>query len=227
MKKINIFYHVCLINNGLDIVQEQLYLLYMSGLLSKCNSLNIGILYENIDDYVKLKKIISYYNLNNKIKILFSKYNDNSWEQDTALEFKKYSDGCCDEEYILYFHNKGTTHYNKSSEISTRYWRHYLEYFNILKWEDCVDKLNSGYESCGVQWLQGFYSNHYSGTFFWINTSIIKQIDFNYFKNSSKFGRFCIEAVSGVIEHKAFSFCNLNDNLYDTILIREKYVYDK
>jgi len=223
MKKINIYYHVCLINNGLSIAQEQLYLLHMSGLLSKCNALNIGVLYENLDDYTQLTKIISYYNLDNKIKILFYKHNDGSWEQDTAIEFKKYSDSINDDEYILYFHNKGTTHYNKSSEISTRYWRHYLEHFNILKWEDCISKLDDGYESCGVQWLPGFYSKHYSGTFFWINTSIIKKIDTEYFKNTSKFERFCIEALPGVVEHNAFSFCNVDDNLYSTILKQERY----
>ncbi len=222
-KDVNLYYHVCLLNNGLSIVQEQLYLLHMSGLLSKCKSLNIGVLYENLHDYLALTKIISYYDLDNKVNILFCKHNDGSWEQDTAIEFKKYADQCDEVEYVLYFHNKGTTHHNKPTEISTRYWRHYLEYFNILKWEDCVSKLNEGYDSCGTQWLPGFYSNHYSGTFFWMTTSLIKQIDVSYFSNSSQFGRFCIEALPGAVEHKAFSFHTINENLYDTIIKPEKY----
>ena len=61
--------------------------------------------------------------------------------------------------------------------MPTKYWRHYLNYFNIIKWKDAVNKLDEGYDSCGVLWIsdkehpnlsistwedRGFYA----GTFF-------------------------------------------------------------
>jgi hypothetical protein len=143
------------------------------------------------------------------------------------MEFKNYANQCSEIEYILYFHTKGTTHYDKSTEISTRYWRHYLEYFNILRWKECVSKLDEGYDSCGAQLLNGFYGYHYSGTFYWMTTTLIQQIDTHYFSNDSKFGRFCIEALPGAVEHNAYSFCTINENMYDTIIKPEKYIYNE
>lgn len=222
-KKINIFYHVCLMNNGFTIAAEQLHLLSMSGLLHNANKLNIGLLYNSEEEKNEFLHLVSTYNLDSNIDFIYQQKNENQWEQDTATAFKHYADSLTEDEYVLYFHNKGPTRYKTSEEMGSKYWRHYLEYFTILKWKDCVQKLNESFESCGVQWLDGFYSGHYSGTFYWMNTSLIKRIPIEYFSNTSKYGRFCIEALPGVIEHNNFSFHTIQHDLYGYIIHPSEY----
>jgi hypothetical protein len=223
MNKINIFYHVCLINNGFTIAAEQLHLLSISGLLHNSNSLNIGLLYDSEKNRDEFLHLVNTYNIDSNINFLYKEVNSNQWEQDTAIGFKKHSDSVQDDEYIFYFHNKGPTRYKTSGELGSRYWRQYLEYHTILKWKDCITKLDDGNESCGTQWLDGFYGGHYSGTFYWMNTSLIKRIPIEYFYNTSKHTRFCVEALPGVIEHKHFSFQTINEDLYSYTIHPNEY----
>lgn len=221
--KINIFYHVCLMNNGYVIAAEQLHLLSVCGLLHNAKSLNIGLLYTSDNERDDFLHLVDTYNIDSNINFIYKETNGNQWEQDTAMGFKNYSDSLIDDEYVFYFHNKGPTRYKTNGEMGSKYWRQYLEYYNILKWKDCVDKLNNGYESCGTQWLSGFYNGHYSGTFYWLNTSLIKRIPIEYFSNTSKHKRFCVEALPGVIEHKYFSFDTIEEDLYSYVIHPRQY----
>jgi predicted O-methyltransferase YrrM len=61
-------------------------------------------------------------------------------------------------------------------------WRHYMQYFNIEKWEDCITKLGEGYDCCGVDWVETpylelkFAIQHYAGNFWWARNDYIRKL---------------------------------------------------
>lgn len=218
MNRILIFYHIYLIGPyTISIVSQQLSLILHSGLLDSCESLNIGVINpnKNLEYNPELQELIDSFNIDNKIKILFNISGGD--ERDTAIQFKDFSDKLSEDEeaFILYFHTKGVTHFNQQSMYPTKYWRHHMEYFNILRWKDCVCLLRNGYDSCGVLWIDK-KTNHeflrdcewedagfYGGTFFWMTTNLIKKIDVSCF---SKYGRYSIEVLPSHVEHSFYSF---------------------
>lgn len=225
-KKINIYYHVCLVNNGTSIALEQLHQLALSGLMYEADSINIGIKYDDNspDNRDYFLNIIEQYNIKSNINILYSKHNsrNNDREVSTIAYFKKYADSLPDDtnSYILYFHTKGVAWHGSDHEIPVRYWRHYLEYFTIMNWKDCISKLDEGYESCGTFYYPMKVMNeskrvsnptnneliYYPGSFYWLNTSLIKRIPERYFDINNEYQYHSVEALPGIEPHKYFSF---------------------
>jgi hypothetical protein len=237
-KNINVYFHVCLKNDGLIIASELLHSLAMSTLLYRAKKINVGIKYEDEKELKQFRKMIIHHNLMGNINILYEEpnsLNDNQ-ELSTAIHFKKYADSLDEDEYVLYFHTKGIGHYETSAENCVRYWRHYMEYFLIQHWKSCVEKLNSGYESVGtfkynishMQEYLKFWTDSpiqdieygtdkwfYPGTFFWMNTSLIKKIPEKYFYNNTEYIRYSIEMLPGFIEHKHFACSTPNPAYFD------------
>lgn len=252
-KDIHVYYHVCLKNDGLIIALQQLHLLALSGLLYHSKSINIGIKYNNIDDKNNFVRIIQQYNTLNNINILYCEDNcaNTNQELSTAIHFKNYADSLEDEnnDFILYFHTKGVSHYGGIHENPTRHWRMYMEYFMIKNWRDCITKLNQGYESCGTfawdilkmqQWLLSFSNQKtnlsltpntnrifYPGTFYWLNTSLIKKIPIEYFYPNSEYLRWSIEMLPGIINHPFYAFSSPNPsdmNLVSIVIHPLQYI---
>lgn len=240
---IQIFYHLLLDDNwySFSIFNEQMSLLLNSGLLHNCESLNIGIVYGGNSEKTlsKINKLIDLYNINSNIKTLYISSSGN--ECNTGLYLKQYCDTLSnqisEDTYVLYFHGKGVTHFNTEKEKPTKYWRHYLEYFNILKWENCVNKLKEGHDSCGVSWLtwkphpilinnEWDNSGFYAGSFFWVKPSLIKKTPLKNFTNEV-FGRECMESIPSIIPHNFYSFddepLKSNTDLYFNIYYPTKY----
>jgi hypothetical protein len=242
-KEMNVYFHVCLINDGLLIAIELLHSLHMSNLLYKSKSVNIGIKYKSKDELETFKRILYSHNISGNINILYEEDNDlnNKQELSTAIYFKNYADSLKNsDEYICYIHTKGLSHINTFHENPTRFWRYYIEYFMINKWKDCVSVLDGGFESCGTYgydmqcmrnhlifyYKEIFLDNtnnmkYYPGTFYWMNTSLIKRIPIKYFYNDTEYHKWSIEALPGLIEHKQYIFSSPNPhdmNLYNTVL---------
>lgn len=233
----NIYFHVCLINDGLLIAIELLHSLSMSSLLYQSKSVNIGIKYKSENDLEQFKKILHGYNLSGNINILYEEDNDlnNDYELSTAIHFKNYADSLVDsDEYVLFFHTKCVSYFNKPSENPCRFWRKYMDYFMIQNWKSCISVMDSGYESCGthgldIKVMDSFlninnnhsYLKYYPGTFFWMNTSLIKRIPIEYFYKDNPYGRWSIEALPGLIQHRQYIFSlpvPHNMDLYKTVL---------
>jgi len=251
-KEIHVYYHVCLKNDGMMIANEQLHLLSMSTLLYRATSVKIGIKYIHEYEKDKFLNIINQYNLMNNIEILYceSNYENDNQELSTALKFKEYSDSLDENtnNYILYFHTKGIGHYNKPAQNPVKFWRNYMEYFLLENWKSSVHKLNEGYESCGtfktnISVIQEFLKKsnpnsnieieyntnkfYYPGTFFWMNTSLIKRIPKKYFYNNTEYMRWSIEALPAFIEHNHWAFSCPNPpsiNLYSQVLHPLQYI---
>lgn len=121
--------------------------------------------------------------IDNKVEIVF--YKDNQelrrtlrWVRDYAKE----NTG----DYILFFHSKGITHYTQATED----WRRYMEYFVIERWRECIEKLNEGYDACGVLWNTdtpiGIHP-HFSGAFYWATTDYINSLNHEFIDSDNRF----------------------------------------
>ena len=163
------------------------------------------------DEHLKCAKI-SYLGPESNIKLLKSIWSHpkveviNFGENVKLYEFPAINliKTICDNEdcNILYFHCKGTLH--KSGAIDD--WIEYLEYFVIEKYKHCLDKLidydivscNYYPESGGPYYKPSTYpfslnTRHYSGNFWWRNSSNIKALDRLKYNNDTQIDRYVAE----------------------------------
>lgn len=161
--------------------------------------------------------------LDPKINLIYSK--DSSGEIDTIKYLHKFCNNINENIKILYLHCKGVSH-NKDKNVQS--WIDYMEYFNIYKWKDCINKLNE-YDTCGVN-LQEEPVKHYSGNFWWSNSSYIKKLpEFNI--NNCKVP-YCINNPRMYCEFwlldnnfcKPFTMWNSNINHYHQFYSEKEYI---
>jgi hypothetical protein len=217
---IAIFYHLYQTNHWKNLFEEQINSLIASGLYSACNFVHVGINGNEKLPFTPYKMTIQY----NKNKILEANTLENLWEFANANPNYK----------ILYFHSKGVT-YNEEHNFakSINYWRKYLEYYVIEKWQDCIKDLDD-YDCVGAEWhnessLFDQQSNnyvqqinpHYAGNFWWANAAYIKKLDINYlYSTNNLHERWRSEFWIGTKQPKFKSYHNaqINKTLYDTFI---------
>jgi hypothetical protein len=180
-----IFYHIFIENNWDEIVVEQLSRLLESGLLN-ISQLKIGVVYGyGINKEKNVKKLESILTEFYNYEILFVEPNGCCGESVTLKMLSDISKKTNEDFNILYLHTKGITQFNTEREVPVREWRRMMEYFLIDNWETCIDKLNEGYDCCGIN-----YQNHagnvknetkliqiFNGNFFWAKSEYIKRLD--------------------------------------------------
>jgi hypothetical protein len=202
MKKY-VFWHIGNIGNGIEVAKEQYQTLLNSGLLENVDGLKIGLSGNN-DEFITSI-------LNEKISLVVQAP-ITECETNTSRKMVEFARYLPEDSYILFMHTKGSSRYGTAMYENGKAWRNYMEYFSIEKWRDAIAKLDSGYDSCGVEM---FYDPlpgiHYSGAFFWIRSNILKQIDPAFMSMGSRWGKFCTEAIPSIIEHKRFCFFSYRD----------------
>ena len=203
--KIVVVYHTYMfMDRYMDIMTEQTRLLFSSGLYQACDKLYVGV---NTSPTMKPDSGVEWLNRffrftsskeingtdNSKVEIVV--YDDNKEETRTLMWVRDYAKENPND-YIFYFHTKGITKLNQATED----WRHYMEFFNIEKWNDCVDKLNDGWDACGVMFntvksvstksgLPLGVFPHYSGAFWWAKASLINQLNHKYLDEKNRYYR--------------------------------------
>jgi hypothetical protein len=209
--KIQIFYHIFLINNWVDIVKEQIETLTNSGLL-EVSTLNVGVFFDrkiNNEEEILMGILLKVPNLN----LMFINENDSFGESKTLNKLKEYSMIDTDNTNILYLHAKGVTQYNSVREKPVKEWRLMMEHFLITNWEKCVEKLNEGFDCCGIN-----YQDHaanikgekrliqiFNGNFFWTKSDYVKKLDDSILFEH----RYSAENWILSSEHKVHSFLNV------------------
>lgn len=187
MNKIVIVHHAFMTGRHyMEMMAEQYRLLFNSKLYQACDKLYIGV----VDSPDKKPPwgeewLMSFWNFssskedvktNSKAEVVM--YPDNLELRRTLWWIRDYAKDNPDD-YILFFHTKGITHFTQATED----WRRYMEYFVIEKWKDCVNKIDEGYDACGVLWNKetpiGIFP-HFSGAFFWAKASYINTLDHSY-----------------------------------------------
>ena len=175
-KKIYIFYHICAIDDYENIIKEQFNLIKNSGLLDKVEKIYYGLLgnIQNIDHIVK----------HNKLEKLYNSFNIELFEIPTINKLYNFSKN--NDAYILYIHTKGVTKKIYNGIHGQKYWRELMNYWNIEKYKKCIELLNKGFLTVGINLLPPFqikqkkniknskYHYHYSGNFWWASTDFLK-----------------------------------------------------
>ena len=165
--RLAIFYHMVDFHGGRPIIESQINTLIESGIMESselffyCNY--------NIANYDWLKERLKDYK---NISYIDQHIEPRDWEIPTLKSLKDYCDNVTEETYVLYIHHKGITHIGNSAVDD---WRDLMMYFNVTKWQDCVDKLDQGYDTAGVLWRDDYQYIHYSGNFWWATSSYIKK----------------------------------------------------
>ena len=171
---IYIFYHLCpKSKNNIDhliVIDEQINDLISSGLYNQCEKIFYGCSCENCDVFLD-----NYFNKYSKFKKLDKAILPNvmCYENMTINSMIEFSKKSKKEFYGLYFHTKGTT----SKSENQNNWRRFMSYFLIKNYHLCIDILNRGFYTCGVDYIEFFYK-HYSGNFFWFDSNYIKKLDY-------------------------------------------------
>ena len=206
------FIHLCNLNNGMDIFNDQINYIRTSGLYDNLDYIFVTLL----GDYIKIQD-------DYKIKLIYYSSNPNEMEFPTIQNIKYFSDNINYNVKILYIHTKGVLNKYGSYE-----WRKYLEYFLIEKHKLCLDLLKM-YKCIGVNQQFYFdkinkYRNHFSGNFWWSNSIYIKSLD----KLNKNNDRYVVEHwLIGNLEKNDYRFflsLNHTDNdFYKNILDKEKY----
>jgi len=193
---ISVFYHVYKTKGWEKTYNEQIQLLKDSGLYDAADNLYIGM--TGRQPYTL--------NLPGKFNILYCNNKEDQYENTTInriLDLKG-------EHKILYFHTKGVSRHEPQFKSNIADWRRLMEYYNIEKWPDCVEKLDT-YDVCGVEWYTG-HINHFSGNFWWLHSRLLprlKPLDVRI-KTDAEFWFRHIEDI------KAYSFFTTGLNHYDS-----------
>lgn len=167
--KLVAFYHVAQLNDWQSVYDEQMQKLVSSGLYERLEKLYIGVNGDQPLPYVLPKALIK------RNTYLQS-------ERDTLKSVFEFA--CRYNDYkILYFHTKGVTQTQEQRKYVDS-WRRYMEYFAIEKWNNTIKYL-ADHDTVGVEYkTKATWDNstffdfpHYSGNFWWANSSYIATLD--------------------------------------------------
>lgn len=155
-----IYFHVATIGNHQEIFDEMYYQIEKSNLIENVDLLNVCIVGD------------SNLNVSSNDKINVYRTDEVSeGEFYTLNKIKSFSDSSSTNNKILYLHTKGVT---TPKNLCIVDWRKYMTYFNVEKYSECLDFLDQ-FDSCGVD-LVSEPTIHYSGNFWWANSSYIKKL---------------------------------------------------
>jgi hypothetical protein len=79
-----------------------------------------------------------------------------------------------DNDKVLYLHVKGAGREGIQDQVNASFWRRYMEYFVIERWEDCIRVLDVC-DACGgdINWHPW---PHFSGNMWWANAGYLRTL---------------------------------------------------
>ena len=169
---------------------------YASILYNKYKKINNSELLKNIYNFYVIvsntqerhKDFLQQFStLSNKIKIINLPnpvFND---ESDTLNFILQKSNDSSTNRRILYLHTKGVTRSHQLVKKNVDAWVEYLDLYNIHKWKECVDALDTHDVAGGL--YESSNPKHFSGNFWWANTNYIKTLPEITEKNYKLFNR--------------------------------------
>ena len=249
-KTITVFYHLFMAdtqNMWIWWVDEQMSLLKKVGLADKatvnmCITMPLG-LYNSKTGHSYDSMVTGYikdrYPFVNIIDMRQVNEQPNIYEGQT-LE-KMYEHCQNDDGYVFYFHNKGMMSYTTHIPGAIKDWRHYMQYYNLEKWEDCIAKLDEGYDCCGVDWVErhdiklDFVVQHYAGNFWWAKNEYIRKLkhplhieeymDVDAMMRELENYRYCFELWMATGNPKQYCFHYRRHHQYDNQGLERYFIY--
>lgn len=168
-RPIRIYMHVNDLPGAWTVLEEQLNRIEESGLLDAAEVLNMCI-NGKMENFEGVKQALSEYT---KIRYVHVATDAQRFEYPTLDFLKRECDATTEDFNICYLHLKGLTRLNDPNVVD---WRHFMEYFNIDRWEDCVQRLTLGYDTVGINYIEAPWP-HYSGNFWWSHANYVKILD--------------------------------------------------
>lgn len=157
---IKAFFHIATMGEYQVIFDELITKIINSKLIDNIDELNIGVANHG-------GNLIQY----NHDKIKYHSLINNDFEFPTLQLIEDEINKTDENIKILYLNSLGVT----GNSIYKQSWRGYLSYFNIEQWSECIKALDNGYDTCGVDWRTDPVP-HYSGNFWWANSSYLKTL---------------------------------------------------
>lgn len=154
--------------SGKEILHEQAELLERTGLADAANEINIMMHFRE-ENFKWLKDRWS-----NRTNVNYHLFGDEyrEWFEGTTIQgIQESAHATEDEYYALCMTSKGISH----GPGGHQNWRHYMQYFTVEKWKECVQKLDEGYDTVGAAYLPDPPYAFYPGTFFWAKASYIRK----------------------------------------------------
>jgi len=174
-----VYIHACVIGAWKDIIENQLSKILNYGLYNQVDEVRV-CLYGDQFERQKAKNFLHSI-IRDKLNIRFETDNITLGEKNT-LEILSEDSHNEDDFKALYLHTKGNSSKfdnNKHMTLCVRDWVDYMLYFNVVRWNECVELLDK-FDVCGVNlqidsrsYTKGW---HYSGNFWWANSGHIKKL---------------------------------------------------
>lgn len=158
-----------------SIVKQQMNIITKSRLREICDNIFICFLGN--------KQSIQWI-LNDKIKLICHSTNLLHFERLCLQTLKEQCKNYDDRTKILYIHSKGVSKIS-AFRHNIMLWRQYMEYFLIERYKECLQYLDEGYDTVGLNLLNGGndykidkenHKWHYSGNFWWSVASHLRRI---------------------------------------------------
>ena len=161
-KKFNVVYFCSMILDWKFVCKTNADTLYKSGILNDKNCRSFTIVFTGEQKLIKeLKQIFK----NDKIIFKYKGNDIKSHEYHGIYEIKQLAK-LYKNDRLLYYHSKGVT--RKRAAVD---WVEYLEYFNILNYKKCLEKLDVC-DVVGTEYLCK-PKHHMSGNFWWVTANHI------------------------------------------------------
>lgn len=165
--KFRIYSHSACLNHDVSVTEEQVSLLEETGILDAADQVNMFLHYEDEPfDWLKSR-------WEDRPNVRFKTFDETykEWyEYTSCMEIQKDCEEIKEEFCFLYMHTKG----NYTRTLGNRNWRMYMQYWNVEKWKDCLQKFDEGYDTVGASWQKGECKKpYYAGNFFWARSSYI------------------------------------------------------
>ena len=175
-RKIHVFFHICCINNYIEVANEIIDKIIGSGLYGEATKIFYSIL-GNAD-----ASLIERFKKLDKLELVYSSADIKEVEYPTLIKIYEF---CLkNDSMVLYLHTKGVSN---PRDRFRQLWRKRLLQKTVGEYNVCIKQLNSGYDISGCGWKEmpkagqrvnyaiGTYP-HYSGNFWWANSNYIRTL---------------------------------------------------
>lgn len=173
MKQLKLYYHLVAQQYCFDFFNQNKNLMQETGLWDAFNTINLCLHYDDSFFNSLRKELETDY----RVKFIFLESHRPFGEQYTNIFLKQQTDTELQEHFILRFHSKGINHYLHPTEWPpNKKITDELNYQNINRWQECVDKLHQGYDAVGAHWVKQPWP-HFKGNIWWASSNYIKRLN--------------------------------------------------
>jgi hypothetical protein len=239
MTNLKVFYHVTNLPNWREIADEQMARLSSSGLLENAE-VHINLNY----DWPSSNEWRSLWHHHANIKWHFFTGPWMECEHPTFQLMQETVKSSNEDCYALYWHQKGITAANHEFiplQHSSRAWRRYLDWFNVVNWRKMVEKLDEGcWDTVGVERqtagdinYQGNLVYNYAGSICWYNSKFLKRVptlklpstvDYKSQTVPGRRYRDDVEYLCGWYNDRGYSFYHSGRDLYQYAIPEQDYI---